>query len=135
VGKSPDDRVRVYVANVSAPKEYEAFFEDTPGDKETPPGGYLYIKKRESDEIIRHLEIYALPLDVEDEDVEILWSSDGKKCGISIWGRMRGIINLATGIEMSLPLLRRDSPAITDPEWLEGFDEYLDQIQFIRIRQ
>src|SRR5215469_17661686 len=133
--KSPDASVRLFVGNKSAPEEYEAFFEDTVGDKETPPGGYLYVKKRDAEEIAKYLEIYRLPLNVAEDDIEILWSSDGQKCGISIWGRMRGIINLANGLEISAVLVSRESPAITDPEWLEGFEDYLDQNQFIRARQ
>jgi hypothetical protein len=129
------DPVKVFVANVSGPQEYDAFFEDTVGDKETPPGGYLYVKKRDAEEVVRHLEIYKLPLEVNENDIEIFWSSDGKKCGISIWGRMRGIINIADGREISAPLVGHNSPAISDPDWLKGFDDYLDQNQFIRARQ
>lgn len=135
MGKFPNDPVRVFVGSDSSPEEYDAFFEDTVGDKETPPGGYLYVKKRNTEKIIRHLEIYQAPLEVKEDDIEILWSSDGKKCGISIWGRMRGIINLADGREISIPVESRESPAITDPEWLDGFEYYLDQNQFIRARQ
>jgi hypothetical protein len=135
MGKFPNDPVRVFVGSDSSPEEYDAFFEDTVGDKETPPGGYLYVKKRNAEKIIRHLKIYQAPLEVKEDDIEILWSSDGKKCGISIWGRMRGIINLADGREISTPLESRESPAIADPEWLDGFEYYLDQNQFIRARQ
>jgi len=129
------DPVKIFVPNVSAPKEYEAFFEDTVGDKETPPGGFLYIKERKTGKIVQHLQIYNLPLEVKEDDIEVFWSSNEKKCGVSIWGRMRGIINLANGSELAAPVVSRDSPAIDDPEWLEGFDDYIDRDQFIYARQ
>jgi hypothetical protein len=129
------DPVRLFVADDSGPEGYAAFFEDTLGESETPPGGYLYVKDCNAEKIVRHLEIYKRSLEIEEGDVQILWSSDGKKCGVAIWGKMRGIINLATTEEISVPLNGRHSPAITDPQWLEGFEAYLEQDQFIPARQ
>jgi len=129
------DRVRIFVGNEFGPEEYDAFFEDTLGDKETPPGGFLYVMKRNSGSILKHLEIYKSPLNVKEEEIEILWSSDGKKCGISVWGRMRGIIDLGNERTISVRLTSRESPAITDASWLKGFDEYLDQNTFVHARQ
>lgn len=128
----------VFVADTCGPDEYVAFFEATGGEpeEETPPGGYLYISDRKDQRIVRHLEIYNRPgLGIHEDDVEVFWSSDGSKCGVAIWGRMRGIINLADGREMRAFLTGRHSDAITDHEWLSGFEKYLDQRQFIRARQ
>jgi hypothetical protein len=63
------------------------------------------------------------------------WSSDGSKCGIAIWGRMRGVINLTNRQSISTPLESRESPSVRDPEWLNGFADYIDQNQFIWTRQ
>lgn len=128
----------VFVGDTCGPDQYVAFFEATEGssEEETPPGGYLYISDRKDQRIIRHLEIYNDPgLSVHEDDVRIFWSSDGNKCGVAIWGRMRGIINVANGLEMHVPLKGRHSDAITDHEWLSGFENYMDQNQFIHARQ
>jgi hypothetical protein len=94
------------------------------------------VSDRAEEKILKHLEIYRDPaLGVKERDVKIHWSSDGAKCGVAIWGRMRGIIDIAKSREISVPLESSESPAITDPEWLDGFDDYLDQNQFIRGRQ
>jgi len=131
----PEDTVRLFIGQESGPEGYVAFFEDTAGDAETPPGGYLYVKDSKADKIVRHLEIYKCTLEIKEGDVQIHWSSDGKKCGVSIWDKMQGIVDLASGQEVSAPLESRESPPITDPEWLNGFEDYLDQDQFIRARQ
>jgi hypothetical protein len=128
----------VFVGDTCGPDEYVAFFEATEGkpEEETPPGGYLYISDRKDQKIIRHLEIYdQLGLDIHEDDVQIFWSADGSKCGIAIWGRMRGVINLINGREVRFLLKDRHSDAITDREWLSGFENYLDQNHFIRARQ
>lgn len=129
----------VFVGDTHGPDEYVAFFEATKGklEEETPPGGYLYISNRKDQRIIRHLEIYNHHpgLGIREDDVQIFWSADGSKCGVAIWGRMRGVINLANGCEVRSLLNNRHSNAITDREWLSGFEDYLDQNHFVRARQ
>ena len=51
----PKDPVRLFVGQDSGPARYGAFFEDTVGDKETPPGGYLYVTDYEAGKIVKHL--------------------------------------------------------------------------------
>jgi hypothetical protein len=48
---------------------------------------------------------------------------------------MRGIIDLSIQREICTPLDKRSSPAISEPEWLKGFDSYMDDEQFFRARQ
>jgi len=116
---------------------YAAFFEQTDGTElETPPGGYLYISDREKGGgIIDALQINGMPLPFTANDIKILWSNDGRKCGIAIWGRMRGIINVASGEQVRTELKGRESQAVFDSEWLSGFDNYLDELVFMRVRQ
>lgn len=99
--------------------------------------GYLFVWKPETKEVLAQIRIYARIGDftIDEKDIKIIWSSDCSKCGVMIWGRMHGIINVASGQEMSAPLDNRNSPAISDPDWLQGFDDYLDQAHFIRARQ
>lgn len=124
------------VEDSRGPDRYVGFFEQTEGtDEGTPPGGYLYISDRQNNEIIAAVEINRITLDLEPANIRIFWSDDGQKCGVAVWGRMRGVMNIATGEQVHTELKNRQSQAITDPRWLEGFDRYLDHHLFIRARQ
>jgi hypothetical protein len=112
------DDVKVFVGDDSGPNEYACFFED---DGVT---GYLYLSDRSKGEIIKHLQIYAnsAQLNVTENDVRVVWSRDGSKCGVRIWGEMRGIIDIRNGVEGRAFLENRSSPPIRDRDWLNGFD-------------
>ena len=112
------DQQKVFVGDTSGPDKYTGFFED---DGET---GYLYVSDRRTNEIVRHLQVYnrSAELGVEEKDVQVVWSSDGKKCGVLIWGGMRGIVDLAKGSEGRALVKSRDTPPIDDSDWLEGFE-------------
>jgi hypothetical protein len=112
-----DDGIKVFVGDSSGPEHYVGFFED---DGEA---GYLYVSDRRKNEIIQHLQIYnnSKLLGVEEKDVEVVWSKDGTKCGVSIWGGLRGIIDIGKRVEGRVFLESRDTAAIEDPLWLEGF--------------
>jgi hypothetical protein len=113
-----EDDVKVFVGDESGPEEFVGFFED---DRET---GYLYVSDRRSNEILKHLQIYddSAKLDVREEDVRVVWSKDGSKCGVLIWGGIRGIIDLGKNREGRVLLQSRNTPPISDPEWLSGFE-------------
>ena len=111
------EEVRVFVSDDGGPEEYAAFFED---DGET---GYLYVSDRRKAEIVQHLQIYktSQALGVEEKDVSVVWSRDGSKCGVLIWGGMRGIIDVVNKREGRILVENRTTPPINDPEWLNGF--------------
>jgi hypothetical protein len=73
--------------------------------------------------------------EIKERDIQILWSRDGTKCAVAIWGRMRGVIDLANNRQVAAPMNNPASPAIADPDWLRSFDKYMDQEKFIRARQ
>ncbi len=106
-----------FVKEAAGPEGVFAVFED---DGET---GYLYVYEPGGKEISRHLHIYdrSPRLLIEDRDVQVLWSTDGSKCGVLIWNKMRGIIDLVSGKEGRVWLEDRDTPGVADAEWLEGF--------------
>jgi hypothetical protein len=56
------------------------------------------------------------------EDVGVVWSADGAKCGVIIWEKMRGIIDRLKNQEGRVKLDKRETPGIGDKEWLKGFD-------------
>lgn len=132
-----DDTEQLFVGDTYGPEEYVAFFEENDGtEAEIPMGGFLYISDQKKDRVVRHLQIYSNPtLGIKKEDVRVFWSADNSKCGVAIWGQMRGIIDLANQKENCSLLENRHSPGITDAEWLKGFENYVDQNQFIRARQ
>lgn len=115
---TPENGVKVFVADESGPEEYVGFFED---DGET---GYLYVSDCKKNRIVQHLQIYvnSAELGVEEKDVRVVWSKNGKKCGVLIWGGMRGIIDLGSHREGRVFVEGRDTAPIDDAEWLEGFE-------------
>ena len=119
--ESGNEDVKVFVSDSGGPDGYVGFFED---DGTT---GYLYVSDRNRKEIICHLQIYinSADLHVSENDVQVVWSKDGKKCGVRIWGGMRGIIDVERGQEGRVFVDSRETPAISDSEWLSGFEGVL----------
>lgn len=107
-----------FVSEAAGPPGIFGVFED---DGET---GYLYLYEPGGREVFQHLHIYdrSARLRVREEDVRVLWSKDQSKCGVLIWEKMRGIVNLQTGQEGRVWLEGRDTPGIGDREWLRGFE-------------
>jgi hypothetical protein len=106
-----------FIVEQPGPDNLFGVFED---DGET---GYLYIYEPDGRGIITHLHVYDRTdkLNVEESDVQVIWSLDGSKCGVMIWGGMRGIIDMSHNKEGRVWLEDRNTPAISDPEWLRGF--------------
>ena len=103
-------------------------------ETEEPPGtfgvfeddgntGYLYLYEPNGRGVVRHLHIYdkSPRLNVTEDDVVVVWSQDRSKFGVLIWGRMRGIIDIASGREGRVWLENRETPGISDEEWMRGF--------------
>ena len=87
--------------------------------------GYLYLYA-EVGGIKRHLHVYnrSEALAPTEEDVFVVWSRDLQKCGVVIWSKMRGIIDLSRNLEGRMWMETRDTPGIRDAEWLAGFEEH-----------
>lgn len=98
--------------------------------------GYFCAYRPSTRTVLGQVCVYVRSKDVQidGQDVRVMWSSDQTKCGAAIWGRMRAVLDVANGRELCMPLESRRSPAVTDAEWLEGF-EYLDLDHFVRARQ
>lgn len=99
--------------------------------------GYFFAYKPSNREVLEQVEVYVCSdsLQVQESDIRLLWSHDQKKCGVAIWGRMHGIIDVDSKSGIVARLENRSSTAINDAKWLNGFDTYLDQDNFIRVRQ
>ena len=106
-----------FIVEAKGPGGLVGVFED---DGET---GYLYIYEPDGQGVANHLRIYVRTpaLDVSESDVQVEWSDSLNKCGVRIWGKLRGIIDLSTKQEGRVLLENRDTPGIGDPKWLEGF--------------
>jgi hypothetical protein len=106
------------VAALDSHRERAAVFED---EGET---GYLYVYSLGAAAVQRHVHIYdrSDALQVAKDSVDVLWSTDESKCAVIIWGQLRGIIDLRMRTEGRAWLENRDSPGISDPKWLRGFE-------------
>jgi hypothetical protein len=86
--------------------------------------GYLYVLDLTADEVTQYLQVYtcaAAEFEVREPEVQVVWSADSTKCGVVIWGEMRGIIDLAKNLTGRAFVSSRHSPGINDTEWLRGF--------------
>ena len=85
--------------------------------------GYLYLYDSKEKKVTRHLHLYnrSKDLAVSREAVKVLWAAGHAKCGVLIWGEMRGIIDLESGKEGRVWMENRHTPGIGDQKWLEGF--------------
>jgi hypothetical protein len=117
-----------FIREASGPSGLVAVFED---DGET---GYLYLYEPEGRGVLRDLHVYdrTSEVDVKEGDVQVEWSADQTKCGVRIWGLMRGIFNLASGQEGRVWLTSRNTPGVTDAAWLEGFAPHTDTPKGLR---
>jgi hypothetical protein len=86
--------------------------------------GYLYIYSIATAAVQTYVHVYDRndALQIAKDSVDVLWSTDESKCGVRIWGQMRGIIDLRMRKEGRAWLENRDSPGISDTEWLRGFE-------------
>jgi hypothetical protein len=106
-----------FIVDAEGPEGLSCVFED---DGET---GYLYLYNPGKREVVRHLHIYdrSPKIEVAPDDVRVVWSTDHQKCGVIIWGKIRGIIDVSSGREGRVWMESRDTPGIGDADWLNGF--------------
>jgi hypothetical protein len=107
-----------FITEAAGPSGLFGVFED---DGET---GYLYLYEPDGQGVTNHLRVYVRTpdLNVKEDDVRVEWSTDLSKCGVRIWGKMRGIIDIVSKQEGRVLLETRSTPGIGDAKWLEGFD-------------
>lgn len=93
------------------------FFED---DGET---GYFYFYEPDGAGIVDYLHIcnYPKKKGIKKRDVEVVWSKDGSKCGVKVWGKFYGIFDLERSQKIGHIIQDKESPPITDPSLLNGF--------------
>jgi hypothetical protein len=86
--------------------------------------GYLYVYSVGTGTIENHVHIYdqSVALQITKDSVDVLWSSDESKCAVQIWGQTRGVIDLRAKKEGRAWLENRNTPGISDKEWLKGFE-------------
>ncbi len=123
VRSRPENETAIETTFIVFHKGPDALFAVFEEDDDT---GYLYVFDAVAQKVLQYLQIYdrAGDLNVTPEDVRVVWSEDGKKCGVLIWNKMRGIIDRVRKEEGRVKLESRDSPGVGDQEWLKGF-EYL----------
>lgn len=98
--------------------------------------GYFFLYNPASREVLGQVQLYASPTipAIREEDVEIFWSRDERKAGISVWGRMRAILDVGGKDEEVCSIGTPESPAIQTPDIASSFPEYLDRKSFLEAR-
>jgi hypothetical protein len=86
--------------------------------------GYLYLYEAKTQEIVEQVHNYDTSdkMRVRPQDVEIVWSRNGLKCGVLIWKKMRGIIDRQLRRPGRVWMEDENSPGIVDLQWLTGFE-------------
>jgi hypothetical protein len=114
------DQVDGFIVDAAGPPPLFGVFED---DGTT---GYLYVYDTLADKILRDCHVYNCSdaLEIEEREVDVVWSVDHGKCGVVILGQVRAIIDLAVKRQCRAGLTTRDSPGIRDREWISGFPGY-----------
>jgi len=107
-----------FLLSLSGPGTLAGVFED---DGDT---GYLYLYDSASHVIVNHVHLYdrSPKVQVLPADVRLMWSGDGEKLAVAIWGQIRGIIDRTRERPGRIWIESHDSPGITDAEWLCGFE-------------
>jgi hypothetical protein len=97
---------------------YDAFFEQ---DDAT---GYLYLSDKTG--VLYDLHIYNRKpsFNVAEKDVQVVWTDSGDRCGVLIFGKLRGVIGVNG--DMCRPAHVMDSGGIVKREWRRGFNIDLD---------
>jgi hypothetical protein len=108
-----------FILDAAGPDGLSVVFED---DGET---GYLYLYEPDGRGVVRDLHIYNRTDEVQpsETDVHCKWSTDMTRCGVFVWGVLRGVLDVANGTETRIPILERASQGITDSRWLAGFSD------------
>jgi RHS repeat-associated protein len=90
----------------------------------TDPDGHCIEDGCVAEIAIAWLQIYqhADKLALTEEDVQVVWSKGLDKVGVVIWGGIRGIIDINNYQVIRVLLEGWDTPAISDDEWLKGFE-------------
>ena len=93
---------------------YRGFFEQ---DDAT---GYLYLA--DSEKVLFGLHIYnrKASINVREEDVQVIWTESGQRCGVLIRGKLCGVIGING--DQCRPAYVLESSGITDPKWTTGFN-------------
>ena len=93
---------------------YSAFFEQ---DDAT---GYLYLSDKTG--VLYDLHIYnrKSSFSVAEKDVQVIWTDSGDRCGVLIFGKLRGVIGING--DMHRPAYVMESDGIVKSEWHRGFD-------------
>lgn len=107
-----------FIVDSTGPNGLVAVFED---DGST---GYLYLYEPNGRGVMRHLHVYNRTTTVHphDADVEVKWSRDSNRCGVFVWGQLRGVMDVVNGSEERAPIHEANTQGITDERWVAGFD-------------
>jgi hypothetical protein len=110
-------------------KTTAAIFEQDEGQ------GFFFLYDSKVNKVIDQVRLYhsTTSPQVTLDDVDIFWSSDEKRAGFALWGRMRALLQPETnGVQVVCSVTSPDDPAIE--EEFADFPQYLDRRKFLHAR-
>ena len=88
--------------------------------------GWFYLYDSAHRRIVKAIPVYnRQKVDVEAEDVDVAWSTNGQICCVAVWGQIRAFLGLTHDLEMYKLINERNAYGFYENEWPEGFSYLL----------
>ena len=85
--------------------------------------GYLYLYEPDGRGMLDDLQIYSdsSSVGINQDDIEVVWSENHKKCGVKIWGKIFGVIDVITGEKTKVKITDKNTLPIPNSELIREF--------------
>jgi hypothetical protein len=94
----------------------EAVFEDS------TEVGWFYVYDVVGRRILNGTHVYnRTDVQVDSEDVDVLWSNDPETGAVAIWAEMRAFLGRHDRLQIRAQVKNRNTPGIAADEWPPGF--------------
>lgn len=91
--------------------------------------GWFYLYDSAHRSFVKAIPVYnRQELEVEAEDVDVAWSTNGGVCCVAVWGQMRAFLGLTEDLEMYQLISERNADGFYANECPEGFSYLLKKM-------
>jgi hypothetical protein len=113
------------------PKNVAGIFHEDGGE------GFFFLYDTKAESVLRQVQIYdhSTTPEMTSTQVEVIWSSDNRKAGLTLWGRMRALLPLGETDKDICYVTERPEDAAIDAALLTGFPQYLDRREMLDARK
>ena len=88
--------------------------------------GWLYLYEPLNRQILQCVHIYNREcVNVEAQDVDVVWSADNATCGVAVWGQFYAFLGISNHVQMRRPIQDKNTHGFYFNEWPDGFQHML----------